>query len=214
MVMRTQVRRCRLAGGVAVAAFGAAVVGAGVAQAAAPPAKATISVTNTALTPAATSVSAGGTVTWSIKQGSHTITQKAPLKLFTSGAKAAGSNYAFKFFAAGTYPYSVTGPKVLSGTVGVPVKLTPTTGTRNTFFNVRWSAADLPAGFGERIDVKEPGSSTWTNFVYLTPVHDATLIPSQWGNKTGTYSFRAKLVRGSNLNVSSGYSPIATITVK
>lgn len=213
MNKRAYGRKLWVTGGVVAAAAGTALVGVSAAQAAAP-AKATVAVSNTALTPAAASVSMGGTVTWSMKTGAHTITQKAPLKLFTSGSKAQGGSYTFKFIAAGTYAYTSSGPKVLSGTVAVPLKVTPATGTRSTFFNVRWSSTDLPAGFGETIDVKEPGSSKWTNFTYLTPVHDATLIPSQWGNKTGVYSFRAKMVRGSNLKNSSGYSPIATITVK
>ena len=61
--------------------------------------------------------------------------------------------------------------------------------------------------------IKIPGAPSWTSFVYGTPASNATFRAVDWGNKSGTYKFRAKLFKGTNPGVSSGWSPIATAKV-
>lgn len=162
---------------------------------------ATVSLTDAGPNPASVTVAPGGKVTWKSTQGSHTVTDASPIKLF-----AGVTSFAYK--NAGTYPYKVSGASK-GGSVGVPVKLTPTSGTRSTFFNVRWSSTD-PGPLDETIQYLAPGGKTWQSFTFKTTVHDATFIPSQWGNKTGTYSFRARLEKGS---AATAWSPVATISV-
>jgi plastocyanin len=185
----------------------------GVAAAQAAVTHATVGVSNTALTPKAVTVAPGGTVTWSMKQGSHAVADATPLKLFSSGTKAAGSSFSAHFIDAGTYPYTATGGTKLAGTVVVPVLVTPASANRTTYFTVRWGSDYAPTGDSELVEIKTPGGS-WTSFAYLTVVKDATFRGADWSNKTGTYSFRAKLVKGTNLKASSQWSPIASVTVK
>ena len=174
---------------------------------------AAVQVTNAGYAPKALTVPVGTRVVWTMKQGSHTVTAPLRLGLFDSGTRAQGSTYAYTFINSGTFGYSSTVGPAISGSIVVPMKVTPATGNRTRLYAVRWGSDYTPDGYGEQVEIKEPGSSSWQSFVYGTTVDDATMRPVDWGNKTGTYQFRAKLYKGSNPARSSGWSPVASITV-
>ncbi|MGI8681543.1 MAG: hypothetical protein ACR2JO_05325 [Mycobacteriales bacterium] len=199
--MATTVAGCLLAGGATLASAGATST------------SAAVTVTDAGYTPATATVQYGGKVTWSFKQGTHTVTDATRLGLYNSGSKRAGSTYAFTFINSGTFPYHSTVGTAISGKVVVPMTVTPATGTRTTYFAVRWGSDYTPTGYSEQVQIKIPGASGWSSFVYGTPASNATFRAVDWGNKTGTYQLRAKLFKGSTPGVSSGWSPIATATV-
>lgn len=185
---------------------------AGLAVAAAP-ATVNVSVTNGGYAPAAVSVGYGGRVTWQFKQGTHSVTDATKLRLFDSGPKAAGTTFQVRFINSGTFPYRSTVGASFTGQVVVPMTAAPATGTRTTYFTVRWGSTFTPTGYNEQVQMKEPGSRGWISFVYGTPADSATFRAADWGNKAGTYSLRAKLFKGNNPNVSSGWSPSVAVTV-
>jgi plastocyanin len=149
---------------------------------------------------------------------SHSVTDAAKLgasgkPLFDSGAKTSGT-FIYRFNHAGTYGYrsSVKGD-TMSGSVGVPVLVSPSSGTKTTSFKITWSSAALPTGYVEDVQLrfKPAGSSTWkawstwkTNQTAATATFTTT--------KTGAYQFEARL-RNKATGSASGYSPAGSITV-
>lgn len=185
---------------------------AGMAAAAAPP-KATVSVTNSGYSPNAVTVGYGARVTWQFREGTHSVTDASRLGLFNSGPQEVGSTFPFQFINSGTFSYHSTVGASFTGTVIVPMTATPATGTRTTYFTVRWGSAFTPDGYNEQVQMKEPGARGWISFVYGTPARDATFRAVDWGNKTGRYQLRAKLFKGNTPGVSSGWSPSVAVTV-
>ncbi len=91
--------------------------------------------------------------------------------------------------------------------------VTPSSGSRTAFFTVRWGSDYAPTGYDEQVQIKEPRTTKWIYFVYGTPASNATFRAVDWGNKTGVYQFRAKLFKGTNPAVCSGWSPLSSVTV-
>ena len=200
---------------VARLAAGGLVVAAGTMTGAASAAPArTLTVTNAGYSPASVSVPYGTRITWSFRQGTHSVTDATRLGLFNSRAKPPGTAYAYTFINSGTFPYRSTVGTAIRGTVVVPMTVSPATGSRTTYFAVQWGSGYTRAGYNETVELKTPGSTAWTSFVFAAPVKDATMRPADWSNRTGVYQFRAKLIKGLNHDVSSGWSPIARITVR
>lgn len=173
---------------------------------------ASVQVSGNGYSPAALTVPYGTKVVWTIKQGSHTVTDTGRLKLFGSGTLAPGSTFGVRFIDAGTYDYHSTVGPAITGSVAVPTRVTPASGNRTAFYTVQWGSTTSSQPYSEQVQIKPPGGS-WQSFVYGTVDADATMRPVDWGNRTGTYQFRAKLYRGSNPAVSSGWSPAASISV-
>jgi plastocyanin len=199
---------------VTLAAAAAVVPLAGGVAAAGLPMSATVSVTDAGYSPAAVSVAYGGRVTWLVKQGTHTVTDATRMHQYTSGTKSAGASFVHRFINSGTFPYHSVVGGTMQGKVIVPMTVTPSTGTRTDFFAVRWGSTYSPTGYSEQIQIQEPRSTTWALFVYGTPASNATFRPVEWGNKTGVYHFRAKLFKGTNPAVCSGWSPLASVTAR
>jgi plastocyanin len=174
---------------------------------------ATVSVTNSGYSPAAVTIAYGGSVSWQFTQGTHSVTDSSKLGLFGSGSRSAGSSYTFAFLEAGTFAYDSTVGTKFKGTVAVPTTATPATGSKTTYFDVRWASTSLPTGYSEQVQMKEPGSKKWISFVYGTPDDDATFRAADWGNLTGTYQLRSKLYKGNSPKTSSGWSPVASVSV-
>lgn len=205
-------KRCRINSGVTIATALGLVAAFG-AQAGAATPTVSVSVTNSGYTPSTVSLPMGGKVVWSFKQGTHTVTDSSRMHLFDSGTKTAGTQFSFTFIDAGTYAYHSTTDTGMNGKVLVPMKVAPSTGTRTTYFAVTWGSDWAPSGYNEQVQMKVPGSTKWEIFVYGTTTKDAAMRPADWGNKTGVYQFRAKLYKGLHPGVSSGWSPVAKITV-
>ncbi len=173
----------------------------------------TVKVSNAGYAPASVTVPVGTRVTWSFTQGTHSVTDATRLGLYGSGARSSGT-YPYVFIDAGTYPYRSTVGTAMTGTVVVPMTLSPATGTRTTTFAVRWGSDYSPSGYGELVQIKPPGTAGWQSFVFGTPASNATFRPTDWGNRTGSYQFRAKLIKGTSTSVSSGWSPVASVSVR
>jgi plastocyanin len=69
-------------------------------------ADATVTLTNFTFTPKKVRIKAGGTVTWTVKEGSHTV--RADDDSFDSGTLTAGKSFSKKFDKRGTYKYFCT----------------------------------------------------------------------------------------------------------
>lgn len=119
-----------------------------------------------------------------------------------------GDSYSRRFYAAGAYSYlcQVHSPG-MNGSVWVPVKASPTSGTTATTFTIRWASQTAPTGFRYIVQKRNPGSSTYTTWRSNTSPSGTFTTSTR-----GTYSFRAKLLHISS-GESSGYSRVRTITV-
>ena len=128
--------------------------------------------------------------------------------LFGSGSLAAGGTYAFAFAEAGSYPVIDPGTGH-TGSVAVPVTLTPATGTTGTHFAVRWASAAPPSGYLADVQILRPATSVWADWQPGTAATSASFTPDAG---LGTYRFRARLRNTANGHT-SGWSSTASISV-
>jgi streptogramin lyase len=139
----------------------------------------------------------------------HSVTDLSGMGLFDSGVKPIVSYFAVAFTAAGSYPYGDTLDPALTGTIEVPIRISPRSGDSKTNFTVIWASAPPPAGFGEDIQVKRPGSPAFVDWITGQTGRSA---PFTADAGPGTYSFRARLHKSAN-DTHSGYSVSKSILV-
>jgi streptogramin lyase/plastocyanin len=146
-----------------------------------------------AFAPKTRTIKLGETVKW-VFQGPtmHGVKDKSKLALFDSGAHSFVEYFSWTFTVAGTYAYVDTQPTGLAGSVQVPVDA-PNTGVVGTPFTVTWASEPIPAGLKAEVEVKTPGSSTWTTWQADTTASSAQYTPGA----AGTYQFRARLEKGA-----------------
>jgi plastocyanin len=170
-----------------------------------------VSVTEAAFTPQTANGAQGRMVRWNFQgPGTHNATDRSGMGLFASGNKGAGTSYSFAFVGAGTYPYRCTlHPTVHSGTVKVPVLISPGSGRRTTSFTVTWASATAPSGHVYDVQIKRPGSTAFTNWKTAQTARSASFVPDAG---TGTYTFRARL-RKPAVAKASAYSAVKSINV-
>ncbi len=151
-----------------------------------------VSIEATRFTPKNVAIALGQTVRWTnISAVNHNVTDTTGMGLFGSGTIAPTGTHQFTFAAAGNYPYrSTLGPSNMTGSVSVPMVVSPTTGGTSTSFGVTWASAPLPAGYVVDVQLRRPGSSTWTNWRLNQTGTNTTFVPDAG---TGTYEFRARL---------------------
>ena len=148
----------------------------------------------------------GDTVQWDFTGGTHSATDASGMGLFDSGPRTSGESFQFTFTTAGRYTVDDTF-SANTGTIAVPVRVTPGSGTTSTTFTVTWSSAALSGGFQADIQIRRPGSP-WRNWrVNQTTTTSATFTPD---SGTGTYQFRARL---ENAGGRSRWSQPASIAV-
>lgn len=184
---------------------------------------ASVSLTNYVFTPKVTKIGLGSTVTWTNDTSGtlHTTTSNGVsdgdgttgIALWTSGTLNPGQSFTFTFRAAGSFPYHCSFHIALGmkGSVKVPVKVSPASGTTGTTFTITWATAAPPSGDVFDVQIKRPGTTSfvdWTGHTGIT-AQSGTFKP---GSGSGTYSFRARL-RNSTMNAASGYSPAGSISV-
>ena len=169
----------------------------------------TVDVVDFAFTPTTVKSAQGGTVRWhNTGVRTHTATQDGPLALFTTGNIAPGATSGGTVLnAAGTYPYHCAIHPGMMGSVKVPVKVTPATGTTATVFTVRASVQAAPAGFVFDVQ-RRVGTGPWAAF--RTGVTTATVTFQ--AASPGTYAFRSILRRVAS-GATSKPSPAKSITV-
>lgn len=178
-----------------------------------------VSVGDKAYSPSSVTVQPGAQVKWAFTGAkAHSVTDATGLGAagapwFNSGARNSGS-YSFTFPAAGSFAYkSTVKGDSMTGTVVVPVVVTPGKGAATQAFSVIWSTNTLPGYlFDVQYRFKPAGSSAWKGWMSWksgVSTTSATFVPSQ-GN--GIYAFHARL-RNNSTGRASGYSTDTTITV-
>lgn len=192
-----------------VAAAASLVMLAGPAQAA----TVSVNVIDFAFQPPSVKASQGGTVNWTFDAAdteNHTATDSTGMGLFDSGSKAPGASFSFQFVAAGSYSYKCTiHPTLMKGTVKVPVKASPGTGTITTQFTITWATVNAPTGYVYDVQISRPGGGGFVDWQTGQLVNRAKFTPD---GGTGTYQFKARL-RNTGNGKASGYSAAKKITV-
>jgi hypothetical protein len=75
-------------------------------------------------------------------------------------------------------------------------------------YNVRWASTDVSSPYTASVMYKAPATG-WQSFVLPSVgTHDATCIPSQYGNEHSTYSVRARWEKGG---AATAWSPVASV---
>ncbi len=178
---------------------------------------ATVTVKDDLFKPANLQTAQGQLVRWAFRGPSaHTATDSSGLgaggaPLFDSGSRATGETYEYGFDAAGTYPYVSTNaePSPMTGTIKVPVVVSPTSGNTSTGFSMRWSSSPL-AGFRFSVQFRfrAQGSSSWSKWAsFGSPLTapSGTFTPDRG---TGIYQFRSRL-----LNEATGRASLYSLPV-
>lgn len=116
--------------------------------------------------------------------------------------------FSYTFTAAGAYKVQ---DKVAlkTSTIQVPTLATPPAGTLTTTFTITWATQSAPSGYLYDVQIKRPTSNQFVSWLTGQTVANSTFTPDAG---TGTYSFRARLRKISNLKA-SGYSAGASIHV-
>jgi streptogramin lyase len=160
--------------------------------------------------PVATTVPQGKASKWTfLGPTSATATDSSGMGLFDSGSKSFVTFFTFAFIGAGTYPYADTLHPTHTGTIKVPVKVSPTTGTTSTTFTITWASVTASAGYVFDVQIKRPGSTVFVNWMTSQTVPSASFVADAG---VGAYSFRSRLRNTANAKA-SGYSAAASIAV-
>jgi len=169
--------------------------------AAAPRAGVAVTVASFSFTPAHAHVALGGTVTWTFPEMmNHTTTSDDGF--WSSGPRSSGATFSRAFATAGTYRYHCAIHTFMHGRVLVPLTAT---GSAKNGWHLRW-AASMPAHSSVDVQVRKPGSTTWSPLRSGTTRLGASYHPA----KAGRYALRARSHRKAH---TSGWSPVRTIQV-
>jgi plastocyanin len=170
-------------------------------------ARQSVTVKDFAFSPKTPTPAQGATVRWSFTGPStHTVKDNAGLGLFDSGSKVPGTTFSYAFGAAGVYAYRCTIHTTMTGKIRIPLKVAASA-SQGSPFTVTWASAPL-AGYRYDVQVRLPGTTTWTNW---RP--NATVLRGDYtASSAGTYGFRARLDR-TGTGSSSAWSPVASVSV-
>jgi phospholipase C len=183
----------------AVALVTALIVGAPESDAGAPP-KA-VEVTDDGLTPRTIAARRGATVTWVFppsNAATHSVADATDLGLFNSGPMEPGTEFAFTFDSAGSFPV-IDETTSHSITVTVPIGASPRRGGLNTGFAVKWSKREAPEGFAFDVQIKRPWQDDFEDWKAGTTKPKATFRPR---NRGGKFAFRSRLVNTTTQSAS------------
>jgi hypothetical protein len=146
-------------------------------------------------------VALGEQVTWTFPEVmSHTTTSDNGF--WNSGPHSNGATFARAFATAGTFRYHCAIHPFMHGRVVVPMTVT---GSPSQGWHLRW-AASMPAHSSVDVQVRRPGSTTWSPFRTGTTRLRAPFLPAQGG----TYALRARSHRKAH---TPAWSPVRTILV-
>jgi plastocyanin len=165
-----------------------------------------VSVTDFQFTPRNVDAAQGQTVRWNFNGPSdHSVTDSSGMGLFDSGIRAPGSTYSFSFVGAGRYPFRCQLHPSMTGSVQVPVLVSPASGVASTVFTVTWGSAPAPAGYTFEVEVRRPGAASWVRWMVGTSP-GAAFTPD---GGPGTYEFRARLRNVTNNRAPAFSAPSA-----
>ena len=164
-----------------------------------------VTVQGSSFGPKAVTVALGDEVTWSNEDGfGHTSTRTGfPSWSVALGANDSGSR---TFSQAGTYAYACAIHGFMTGTVKVPVKASPASGSPSTTFTIRVANQNAASGTTYLIQRKAPGGSytTWKTTTAQTVTFKSSV--------KGTWRFRSQVKKTSS-GKASGFSPAASVTI-
>lgn len=164
--------------------------------------------TTTGFSPKTVTSAFGTTFKWTNDDSiTHTTTQNSPLSLWDSGNLADGDTFSKVVNFAGTYSYHCNIHSSMTGTIKVPITVSPTSGTTSTSFTITVAAVSAPSGYTYDAQ-KKRGSGSWTTLKSGFSTKTVKFSPSQ----TGTWSFRARL-RKTSSGATSGWSPVKSVSV-
>jgi plastocyanin len=163
---------------------------------------------STGFSPKTVTSAFGTTFKWTNNDSiTHTSTQNSPLSLWNSGNITASHSFSKVISFAGTFAYHCNIHPSMTGTIKVPITVSPSSGTTSTHFTITVAAVAAPSGFTYDAQ-KRRGSGAWTTLKSGFSTKTVKFTPSQ----TGKWSFRARLHKGSN-GATSGWSPIKSVSV-
>src|SRR5438093_98988 len=128
--------------------------------------------------------------------------------LFDSGIKSPGQFFDYTYIAAGRYTFICLLHSEMTGTVKVPIKAKPKSGTQLTTFTITPAEGTAPAGFVYDIQIFRPGGPGFVDWKTIT-TKNTTFVPDAG---IGQYQFQARLRKTAD-NSASLYSQPVTITV-
>jgi streptogramin lyase len=162
-------------------------------------------------TPRTRNVPQGATVDWSFYGPSQQrVVDRSGMGLFGTAPLPPVSYYSFAFEAAGTYPYSDP-PNAQAGTIAVPLKAKPASGTETTTFTITSSAQAASPGYVFDVQILRPtGQEFFADWKTGRTARSAKFVPD---DGPGVYYFRSRL-RNTGNGKSSGWSPPASIAVQ
>lgn len=160
--------------------------------------------------PATVRARQGTRITWRFTgAASHTVSDNTGMQLYDSGTRGLGSTFANTFTAAGGYVYICHIHSSMTGSVQVPARVSPVSGTTSTTFTIYRASISAPVGSVYDVQIKRPGAASFVNWQIGQTTPSATFTPDAGA---GTYQFRARLRKTSG--GAASYSPAATITVQ
>jgi len=159
--------------------------------------------------PQVVSVPLSGTVHWTFSGPTHTSTATKPGGYWDSGNRAAGTTFDRVFKQAGTFPYHCIfhASFGMTGTVKVPMNVSPGSGTTSTQFTITWALA-VPTGYTFDVQSKAPGATAFTTVFS----HSTAKSVTRTLGTAGTWTWRARLVHTTN-GETSNWSPAKTVPV-
>jgi plastocyanin len=170
----------------------------------------TVTVVDFAFSPKAVTIRQGDAVQWqNTGVRTHTATQDAPLSLFATGNISPGTTSVAKVLtAAGGYPYHCSIHPTMVGSIKVPVKVAPTSGTTATVFTITAATRAAPSGFVYDVQEKVGDTGSWAAFETGVTTASVTFQATS----AGSYAFRS-LLRRVSTGAKSKPSPARTVTV-
>jgi plastocyanin len=162
-----------------------------------------VDIVDMSFTPSKVTVAVGGTVTWHNQDTvGHTTTSDQGF--WGSGTLSPGTgSFAHTFTSAGKYPYHCSIHTEMHGTVKVPVSAT---GTPSTGWRLRWATAKGTGSTTYDVQVRKPGSKSWTTLKNAVTKPSAKYNPPA----AGKYAVRARTRHGSQ---ATGWSPATALTI-
>jgi hypothetical protein len=151
----------------------------------------------------------GADVSWVVPWGEtdpHRVVDASGFDLFDSGALAEGQTFSYVYGSAGTF--AVTDSSSAIGSVGIPVKVSPSTGDVSSRFRITWATLAAPAGAIFDVQVRRPGTTRFKAWKTGTDQLSGSFTPD---SGRGAYTFRARtrLVAGGG----SEWSPTLRLRV-
>jgi len=171
-----------------------------------------ISIVNSSFNPSPAVLIIGDSAKWTNGDAvNHTSTGNSPLSLWDSGTIAPGGSFTYIFRAAASYGYRCTIHSGMFGTVNVTPQRAPASGPVGTLFYVKVATNNAPGTYVYDVQIKRPGSSSYTTWMYGTTARIVTFDST--GQPAGSYKFRSRLRNTAVAYSATNYSPAVGIVV-